>query len=210
MQGEVTVLVTGFGPFEGVSDNASRRVALALAEGSERAFRVVAEALPTSYTRARQALEEAVQAHRPDAVVLLGVAPTDVVRVETRAAGWVTSARPDVDGEVWEGRELGAARETRWPVEDWIPAWAEVAGEVGLGLQRSDDCGGYVCNATYHEALGFDRPSLFVHIPQACDDEAVAAKARVVSAILATLAGVLETRRGREPVAAVARHGVAS
>lgn len=190
MRGGVKVLVTGFGPFEGVEDNASRRVALAVAEASV-ALEVVAVALPTSYVGAREALEDALRVHRPDALVLLGVAPSEHVRVETRASGQVTSSRPDVDGATWEGRELGPARATPWPIEAWLPTWQEAAAEVGLRLASSSDCGGYVCNATYHAALGFDRPSLFVHLPQAVDEDAIAAKAHVVRAIVETVGAAL-------------------
>jgi len=208
MSGEVRVLVTGFGPFEGVSDNASGKVALALAgmrwpEVAGLGVRVTAEVLPTSFERARYALEAAVEARDPHLLVLLGVAPSEHVRVELRASGAVTSARPDVDGEVWEGRELGPARETSWPLDELVPAWAGVAARVGLGLASSNDCGGYVCNATYHAALGLGRPSLFVHIPQASEAAAVDAKAEVVAEIVRTLIGrTVDTMAGPRGIGA--------
>jgi pyroglutamyl-peptidase len=179
----MVTLVTGFGPFLEVAENASWAVAQAVAG------RVggVAVELPTSFARAAEALGRAVAEVSPTRLVLLGVARSGgPFRVEGRAAGVVASAHADIDGVVATGRALGESGAPRATAQD-----AEVlAGGLraaGLAAEASEDCGGYVCNSTYHAALGLRPDALFLHIPPETD---AASLARAVTAVEALLAGL--------------------
>ena len=61
-----TVLVTGFEPFDGGTDNPAMRLARALADDPPPGVRLHAEILPVSYAAAGSALHAALLRHRPD------------------------------------------------------------------------------------------------------------------------------------------------
>lgn len=176
------VLVTGFGPFDDVRVNASALVAARLTghiDGAE----VVARTLPTAFGEAR----EQIAAEPCDRAIALGVWRGSDWRIERRAAGRVTSARPDAAGAVWIDRELGPDRATGLPVALWAEAIASELGLAAGAVRASDDCGGYVCNATYHALLGRGVPAVFVHLPRDVGERGLLASERVVRAVLARL-----------------------
>ncbi|MFO0744764.1 MAG: hypothetical protein U1F43_03700 [Myxococcota bacterium] len=185
---DATLWVTGFGPFEDVPVNASGLVAERLHGRVVGGCAVVAEVLPTVFGVARARVAAAVRELAPRAVVALGVSRDDFVRIERRAAGAVASARADVAGEVWAGRSLGAAELVAAGGEAlFYDRWVEAARAVDAQVQRSDDCGGYVCNAVYHavlEATGARVPAVFVHLPRGHDEASLARRAAVVVALL--------------------------
>lgn len=163
------VLVTGFGPFEGVTVNASELLARGLCERL-RGGGVAAEALglETAYGAARARLARAVLDREArgepfDLVIALGVARSEVVRLERVARAEVTSERADVRGEVWQGQRLGE-RDLESPLP--LGRWCEALGGEAAGVVVSDDAGGYVCNALLHQVASTcpDR-GIFVHVP---------------------------------------------
>ena len=148
------VLVTGFGPFENVCINASGVIASRMTGAGLRGVE-----LPTAYGRARELASQAAREFACRAVVALGVWRGHDVRVERRASGVVTSERRDARGEIWNGFALaGGDQVSRVDV-------AAMAHEIGARV--SEDCGGYVCNATYQALLSAtDKPTVFLHIPR--------------------------------------------
>jgi pyroglutamyl-peptidase len=185
----MTILVTGFGPFLDVADNASGRIAASLDGTGVDGSRVVGRVLPTSFARARDDLKRFVAECEPKVVIALGVAREDALRLERRAGAVVTSAHPDVDGASWSDRRLGPRDlATPLPLQRWVEVLARGPGP--LPVRVSEDCGGYVCNATYHAALEVaPAASLFVHLPRvAAEDEAIGAFVRASVLTLARLA----------------------
>jgi pyroglutamyl-peptidase len=98
------ILLTGFGRFPGATSNPSgalvrrlvrrRRPALA---GVER----IAHVFPTSYAALDRELPALIEKHRPDALVMFGLAArTPHVRIETLARNRITPVFPDIDGVV--------------------------------------------------------------------------------------------------------------
>ena len=69
-----TVLITGFGPFPGVADNPSARLARALDGRVVGGVRFVGEVLPVSYRRAPAQTLRLAAAHKADAILGTGVA----------------------------------------------------------------------------------------------------------------------------------------
>lgn len=175
------VLVTGFSPFEDVRVNASSLVAARVA-GTLGEHVVVARTLPTAFGQARERITD----EPCDAALALGVWRGSDWRLERRAAGRVASARPDAHGASWLDRELGPDRASTLPIEAWA---AELSAELAMSVRASDDCGGYVCNASYHALLGRGVPALFVHLPRDVGERGIAASERVVRAVLGRLVG---------------------
>jgi len=170
-----TILLTGFGPFPGVSENASARLVPKLAHLAARRFsahRVVSRILPTEWDKAPERLKAYYVREQPKLVLHFGVsrAATGYV-IETVARN---SCRPaeDAAGVLPKGaRVLADGPETipaRLPVEDILKR----LHAIGVAAVTSDDAGGYLCNALlYHSLLlAAERERVegvgFFHIPE--------------------------------------------
>lgn len=157
------LLITGFGPFEDVAHNASGELARAL-HGRPG---LVGLELPTAYEGSAQAIDGWLQRaeHPPAAILALGVHRGAFFRLESRCASRPPSDRLDVTGAAW-GLGPRQPGETAFDLE----ACREVCAAVSeVPVRRSDDAGGYVCDATYEHVLrrgrerGFE--ALFLHVP---------------------------------------------
>jgi pyroglutamyl-peptidase len=169
-----TILITGFGRFPGAPFNPSGPLARALAKTRRPALsgvRMVAHVFPTSYAAVARQWPELIAQHRPDAVLMLGLAGrTKYLRIETRARNVRTLVYPDIEGFVPERRviERGAASARRGhaPFMSLLAA----ARTSSLPARLSRDAGAYLCNDLYWRALDpascDDGPLVqFVHIP---------------------------------------------
>ena len=181
-----TVLVSGFGAFEGVSDNPSGALARILGQRQD----VVGVELPVTFRGSGEALDAALIAMDPPpvAVLALGVHRGPGFRLESRATADLTSTRPDNAGEV--GSVLGLSGPERRTSLD-LDAVERVLENAGSGpVQRSDDAGGYVCQRVYWHALGLaaelEVPALFLHIPP-IDQRSVVDQQPCVEAVVAEI-----------------------
>lgn len=150
-----TVLITGFGPFPGVSDNPTAALAQQLDGRTFGDVRIVGKVLPVSYRRAPRMTLAAAAAHKAHAILGLGVSGRATeARVES-TAHWLPEGRVDVDGQTLTLLNGPAQVRASWPA---------LAGLLGLGM--SDDAGTYVCNAwLYQVASQAKVPVSFVHVP---------------------------------------------
>jgi pyroglutamyl-peptidase len=166
-----TILITGFGRFPGAPYNPSEPLARAVARRRRPAFadvRRIVHIFETSYAAVDRDLPKLLARHKPDIVLLFGLAGrTPQVRIETRARNTKSILFPDVTGHRPEtrsivrgappahgrapfGRLLAAARSSR------VPA------------RLSRDAGRYLCNYVYWRALEASRSGTlaqFIHIP---------------------------------------------
>jgi pyroglutamyl-peptidase len=167
-----TVLITGFGPFPGAPVNPSGPLALALAKRRRPDFagvRRVAHVYETSYAAVGHDLPRLLKQHRPDIVLMFGLAArTPFVRIETRARNAASMLFPDVDGQVRDDRAIArnaaASLRARAPFARLLAAARATRANVRL----SRDAGDYLCNYTYWRALEASRSGTlvqFVHIP---------------------------------------------
>lgn len=164
------LLVTGFGPFPGVRVNPTaalaRAVARRLGGGLGRASSLI---LPTTYATGLPLLRDALTAHPPDALLMLGLAArARKVRVECFARGRSSPLAPDASGRA------AAQMDAPSPA---MPAKARGDVQAGLASLRragiparlSHTAGRYLCNAGYFTALMHPamagRPVIFIHIP---------------------------------------------
>ena len=200
-------MITGFGPFPGVTDNPSIRVAEALAAEPPAGVRVVARELPVTFEGAPQSVAEAareLEAEAPGELVALlglGVQPEASFRLEQRARGQLDGGRADNAGITASAVGVDAGADLTCPLDleqlagALRGALADLRGAVAAGerpaVVLSDDAGGYVCERTYHALLTCARErgltALFLHIPPAASmDPAV--QAPIVRALVAELA----------------------
>jgi pyroglutamyl-peptidase len=167
-----SVLITGFGRFPGAPFNPSGPLALSLAKRRRPAFAEVRRAVhifETSYAAVDLDLPKLIARHKPDIVLMFGLAArTPFLRVEMRARNAmsilfpdvrgfrpdrcaIARGKPDARGRAPFARLLGAARAT------------------GTRSRLSRDAGRYLCNYAYFRALEASRSGTplaqFIHIP---------------------------------------------
>ncbi|MEM7692980.1 MAG: hypothetical protein AAF318_00900 [Pseudomonadota bacterium] len=146
------MIVTGFGPFPGVPENPSGRLAEL----------VDAAALPGVAVRVLPTLWDTSgvgDVPRGETVLLFGVA-TSARRVRYEALAHGRDAPlPDHAGA--RPSSGGIARYSQLPVAALVAR----AQRAGFDVVESRSPGAYVCNATYRAVLTRAPHSLFVHIP---------------------------------------------
>lgn len=151
-----TILLTGFGPFPGVGENASQRLVSKLAHLAARRFsahRVVARILPTEWERAPARLEDLYHRERPKLVLHFGVSPqaTSYV-IETQAHNACKSAA-DAAGAL--PRDSAVVRGGPDTLPARFPSGEIVQRLLALKVPAvtSTDAGRYLCNAILYRSL---------------------------------------------------------
>lgn len=157
------ILVTGFGPFPGVADNPSGRFARSVHGETVGGRPVLGRVLPVEWRRAWPILLEAVEAYRPLALLMYGVATQrDRVEVE-RIARNRAGPRVDAAGEL--PRAACIVAEGPAEVATTLP-WADL---LGPHVGTSDDAGDYLCNYVMYRSVHAlcDRVPYcgFIHLP---------------------------------------------
>lgn len=95
----MTVLLSGFEPFDGAATNASWQAVSAVRDAWDGAEPLVAVELPCTFAGAWPALEAAIEEHRPRVVVAVGLAGgTSAVRLERVAINVIDARIPDNAG----------------------------------------------------------------------------------------------------------------
>ncbi len=167
-----TVLITGFGRFPGAPFNPSGPLALALAKRRRPAFadvRRVVHIFETSYAAVDRDLPKLIATHKPDIVLMFGLAArTPFVRVETRARNAMSILFPDVTGFRPTERAIAPGK----PAARGRAPFARLLGAArasGTRSRLSRDAGRYLCNYVYWRALEASRSGTplaqFIHIP---------------------------------------------
>lgn len=199
MGGHARILVTAFGPFPGVPVNPSARLARALARTRRPALAgidLAVEILPTRWD-ALPLLARALDHHRPDGVLLLGVAPRRrALCVETRAVN-MAEDRPDAARRHPPARRIDPAAPPVLRATAHVPPLLAAAGAAFAPVRPSWDAGRYLCNASYFAALAHTKgiPVVFVHIPGRPRGARHPGLARALAALLRVLAA--QARRSR-------------
>jgi pyroglutamyl-peptidase len=170
----ITILVTGFGPFPGAPFNPTVPLVARLAKLRGPALAgvtIVPHVFPTSYAAVDRELPALLRKHKPDAVLMFGLATrTPHIRIETRARN-AFALIPDAAGVSPQTRGIAAAgpRTLALPAPARRLLAAARATRVPAALSR--DAGRYLCNYLCWRAVEAARhpkgPRLaaFVHVP---------------------------------------------
>jgi pyroglutamyl-peptidase len=171
-----TILLTGFGPFPGAPFNPTAPLVARLARLRRPVLAgvtIVPHVFATSYAAVDRELPRLIAKHRPDALLMFGLAPrARFIRIETRARN-ALALLPDVGRAQPRGRTIATGE----PHALTMPAPAirlfAAARAAGLPAALSRDAGRYLCNYLCWHAASADRkgPNLgpriaaFVHVP---------------------------------------------
>ena len=170
-----TILVTGFGPFPGAPFNPTGPLVERLARLRRPALahaKIVSHVFPTSYTAVDRDLPKLIARHKPDALLMFGLAPrAKTIRIETRARNSV-SLLPDAGGIA--RRRLTITADGPQALVMPTPARSLLAAARAAGVRAalSRDAGRYLCNylcwRASEAARRIDGPRLaaFVHVPK--------------------------------------------
>ena len=170
-----TILVTGFGPFPGAPFNPTGPLVERLARLRRLALaneKFVLHIFPTSYAAVNRDLPKLIERHKPDALLMFGLAPrARTLRIETRARNTV-SLLPDAGGIALRRLTIAAGG----PAALAMPAPAHrllaAVRAAGVPATLSRDAGRYLCNYLCWRAAeaagkkGGPRLAVFVHVPK--------------------------------------------
>lgn len=189
----MSILLTGFEPFDGASVNPSWEAVLRVPDTicgrSVHRLR-----LPVEYGRAAALLLEEIRRVQPRIVLCCGVASgREGVTPELVALNYRMARIPDNAGQHYTGQPIRpdgpTAIMTRLPVQDMVEAIR--AGDVPAWVSLS--AGAYVCNDLYYHLLEAEERlgcrGLFVHVPEEKDVSAP----RAAGALTACLRTALQT-----------------
>jgi pyroglutamyl-peptidase len=168
------LLVTGFGPFPRAPVNPTVALVARLARAARRrGIDCVAHVFDTSYACVDRELPALIAAHRPDAILMFGLAASRKrvsieVIARNRAAIWL----PDAAGATRSHAAIvsGGPASRRGLAPFMRLMAAARATRVPATLSR--DAGNYLCNYVYWRALeaacrpGGPRLAVFVHVPR--------------------------------------------
>src|SRR5262245_19412999 len=168
-----TVLLTGFGPFPGAPFNPTGRLVERLVRLRRPALAgvtIVPHIFQTSYETVDRELPHLIATHKPDALLMFGLAPrAKTLRIETRARN-ALAILPDVSGQSLRRNLIVHGG----PSAVTLPAQARHLFSAGRGaripLVLSRDAGRYLCNYLCWraaEASGQNGPRIisFIHVP---------------------------------------------
>ena len=143
------ILVTGFGPFPGAPFNPTGQLVERLARLRRPALNdvtIVPHVFQTSYAAVDHDLPKLIARHKPDALLMFGLASrSKTLRIETRARNALGSF-PDVSGRSLPGRKIRVAG----PPDLALPAHGRhllaAVRNVRTPVALSRDAGRYLCN----------------------------------------------------------------
>jgi pyroglutamyl-peptidase len=171
---KIRILVTGFGPFPGAPFNPTMPLVKRLTELRRPAFgdvELTGHIFHVTYATVDRELPELVARHRPQALLMFGLANrTDHVRVETRARNAVTTTFPDADRKVARNGSIVDGAEAATFGAHTARLLRAARGN-GIDARASRDAGSYLCNYLSWRAIEATRatsgPALaaFVHVP---------------------------------------------
>ena len=205
----MTILVTGFGRFPGASVNPTTALATRVARaGRRRGLDCVAHVFATTYAAVDRDLPALIATHRPDAILMFGLAARRRhVSIEVLARNRTSTWFPDAAGVVPPRAAIAAGAGASLRGRALFSRLLAAARGTRVRTILSRDAGDYLCNYVYWRALetaaAKDGPRrvVFVHIPR------VAANARRRAG---TKGGKFTFKQllrvGEAVLAAVARH----
>ncbi len=191
------LLLTGFGPFGDIVCNPAQLVVEALAadvtlwepDGPHRLISVI---LPVEFGAADEHIRNLIEAHRPDVILMLGVAAKrDSIGLERIALNLDDAPdRPDNAGCAPDGIPIAAEGPLALAATLPLPALRASLNAAGFPAVISNHAGTYLCNHVFYtalwtvERLGLPTRCGFIHVPLPRDLQPAGADARVALADL--------------------------
>lgn len=169
------ILITGFQPFPGAPYNPTEKLVERLLRLRRSAFdniERVGHIFPVTYSAVDRELPALIEAHRPDALLMFGLATrTPFVRIETRARNTITQIWPDAEHTRVLSRTIVGGADTTRRFGPHTFKLLRAAQRAGVDAHASLSAGYYLCNYLSWRAIestrAEDGPRLaaFIHVP---------------------------------------------
>jgi len=174
----LTILITGFGPFPGAPFNPTGPLVTRLARlrrpGLAR-VKVVPHIFPTSYAAVDRDLPRLIAKHKPDALLMFGLATrARWSRIETRARN-ALSPLADVDGTVRGANAIAPGHPANFALPTPSQRLLAAARTARVPAVISRDAGDYLCNYLCWRAVeasrrpGGPHVAAFIHVPESAN-----------------------------------------
>ena len=170
----LTILVTGFGPFPGAPFNPTGLLAQRATRARRPALadvKIITHIFPTSYAAVDRELPSLIAKHKPDALLMFGLAPrARELRVETRARNTL-ALLPDAGGASLGRRTIEIGKPASIKLRTPDRALLAVLRGLRPRATLSRDAGRYLCNylcwRASETASISTRPrfTTFIHVP---------------------------------------------
>ncbi|WGR91332.1 pyroglutamyl-peptidase I [Bradyrhizobium sp. ISRA443] len=179
MSGKLRLLVTGFGPFPGAPFNPTMALVKRLTELRRPTFddaALTSHIFDVTYAAVDRELPELLATHRPQALLMFGLAGrTGYLRIETRARNAVTTRFPDAGRQHARKGSIADGADARMfgPHSEKL---LRAALATGIDARLSRDAGSYLCNYLSWRAIeavgrnGGLHLAQFVHVPPLAHD----------------------------------------
>ncbi|MEW6308538.1 MAG: pyroglutamyl-peptidase I [Bacillota bacterium] len=165
-------LVSGFQPFGGDAVNPAREAMLALRGRRFGPWEVAGLELPVVFAQAGELLIEALPAHRPQLLIMLGLSSgRPELSVERLAVNLADAFIPDNAGAKPQDAPVVPGGPAAYLSTAPTRRMAAAIQAAGVPARLSYTAGTYVCNYVYYLALhhlavtGSDLPAVFIHVP---------------------------------------------
>ncbi len=175
MSGKPRILITGFGPFPGAPYNPTEQLVTRLMRLRRPLFDDIARIshiFPVSYSAVDRDLPMLIAAHRPDALLMFGLAArTAHLRIDTRARNLVTQLWPDAEHANIGSRSITRGAPFARSFGPHTEKLLRAARATGIDARPSLSAGSYLCNYLSWRAIeataatSGPRLSAFVHVP---------------------------------------------
>lgn len=168
-----TILVTGFGPFPGAPLNPTGPLVRSLARMKTPGvkLKIVTHVFETSYAAVDRDLPALVKKHRPDAILMFGLAARRrKVSIETIARN-ALGKLPDAKGHIAKAGKIAPDGPANVPMATPAQALLAAARSAGVPAAISRNAGNYLCNYLCWRASELaempkgPRYAAFVHVP---------------------------------------------
>jgi pyroglutamyl-peptidase len=173
-----TVLITGFGPFPGAPFNPTQALAQRLGARRRPALadvNLITHVFRTRYGAVDEELPRLIARHRPDVLLMFGLAARSRdLRVETRARNAVSALLPDAGGRIAKSNCIRAGQPSALAGRAPFQKLVSVARSTRVPVRLSRDAGSYLCNYLYwhgcEATAGQTKVPVvaFVHVPLVC------------------------------------------
>jgi pyroglutamyl-peptidase len=166
-----TILITGFGPFPGAPFNPTGPLVKGLAKVRVPHAKIVTHIFETSYKAVDRDLPRLLKRHKPNAVLMFGLATrARIIRIETRAQN-ALARLPDAIGKTPRGVAIAKGKPAATPMMAPAQLLLKAVHDAGVRGRLSRDAGQYLCNYLCWHATeatvteGGPRFAAFVHVP---------------------------------------------
>jgi pyroglutamyl-peptidase len=169
-----TILVTGFGPYPGAPFNPTGPLVVRLARLRRPRLadaNIIPHVFPTSFSAVDRDLPALLAQHKPDALLMFGLAPrARVLRIEWRARNAV-ARRPDAAGLLAPRQVIARGEPAALAMPAPAPRLLAAVRATRLPAAQSHDAGRFLCNylawcaAAAAGQNGGPALAAFVHVP---------------------------------------------